>query len=96
VKRQAALLVLILSTVSCTVKKEMPSICTPTMPSDLNDGFISSVLVSAGLPEGATVSSQMYPEKHTVIEYRGKVHAVKVRREGDGACFDFTPPIPVD
>jgi hypothetical protein len=73
----------------------MSSVCTPTVPSDLNDGFISSVLIGAGLPEGATLKSEMYPDKHTVVEYRGQSHRVEIRKDGDGACFDFTPPIPL-
>ena len=75
----------------------MSSVCTPKMPSDLDHGFISSVLMSAGLPEGATVESEMIlgspASSKTVIKYRGRSHMVNVRPDGIGACFDFVPPI---
>lgn len=75
----------------------MPSICTPTAPSDLHEGFMSSILVSAGLPEGAEMKSEMFPNKHTVVVYRAGVsHVVSIRKDATGACFDFTPPIPID
>jgi hypothetical protein len=82
-------------------EKVVSSVCTPTIVSDLDDGFISGFLMSVGLPRGATVESEVslgnpqHPSK-TIIKYRGQIHAVNVRQDGTGACFDFTPPIPVN
>ena len=73
----------------------IPSICTPSTSSDLDNGFISSVLLSAGLPDGATIESELSPTPRTVIRFKGETYTVSVRKDGAGACFDFTPPIPI-
>jgi hypothetical protein len=74
--------------------KVIPSICTPSLSSDCADGLLSVVLLGAGLPQGATVESQILPARQTVVQYRGQKHIVSTRRDGDNTCFDFTPPIP--
>jgi hypothetical protein len=80
-------------------KKTLPSICTPTPPPDLSSGLFS-LLLNGLLPKDAsgafgTERDEQGREFGTVF-YRDRAYKATLRLNGGGACFDFTPPLPLN
>jgi hypothetical protein len=79
-------------------KKILPSICTPTAPPDLSSGLFS-LLLNGLLPEGASGSfgteRDAQGREFGTVLYRDRAYKATLRRSGSGACFDFTPPLPL-
>lgn len=92
-----SLIVVAIFTSSCrTVKQEMPSVCTAASEDDMNNPFYQTVILSAVLPKGATLSGSIIPKGETVIDYKGKKYMFTMRRDGTNICLDFHPPMPID
>ena len=52
------------------------------------------VLLQPKLPEGATVSGAWLSDgERKFVHYRGRRYEIIPRPNGNGACFDFSPPI---
>jgi hypothetical protein len=77
---------------SCT-NKVLSSVCMPTVSIDV-DSITLMALLDPKLPEGANLSGDFASDRLTVM-YRDRRYEVVRRKQSEGACFDFNPPIPL-
>src|SRR6266481_4808961 len=81
---------------SCT-KKVLPSVCLPNVSSDVDSLTLIGALLPPKLPIGATPSVQWSDKgERMFVAYRGRKYEITRRKSRQGACFDFSPPIPLN
>lgn len=71
----------------------LSSVCMPNVSSEV-DGITLMVLLQPKLPDGAIVNGELTSARVWVV-YSNRRYEISRRKEGQGACFDFNPPIPL-
>jgi len=64
----------------------------PNVSSEV-DGITLMALLQPKLPDGAIVKGEFTSTRVWVV-YSNRRYEISRRKEGQGACFDFNPPIP--